>query len=722
MRPNRYIIAFILTFGCPFASVAAGPSCQVVFSHQGSQLAPLPVSISHEELKRLETTPHQVYLTMRIANTKTPFHGGFLREIKADHGLWSSGYAESGNDLLGCPLCIGLVVPPEVALAMGIGKAGAYIMTAPDVTGLNAFLETMNQHLEQAHLPQMKLRFYETSEHKPINGHEYLQNMAGGRLPLESSGSLAIHDISYHMMLFLMPRFLIDRVQTNAQLVLHFAEELKKVPSFAGLASELVEAAVTEIDSMGDIVGSLGFVDRPQPDHWDEGMHGVRPPAPTKDSDLNSAIRNRNLHLKPDHYIQFLFASRRFEARSNAILLNSQAFKDIWARFIMENKKIIGAVPELPSITFVETVKKGIQENIENLTATVRGVTKKPVNLPGIIDSNELWERSHPSEEDILSLRDSGEPFYGGGFLREIHTKSSTWNSNFAANVNDVEGCPLCLALLLHPEALRVMGIGKLSKDVMTVPDVKSLNFFLDNLSEELVNAKLPNLGLRFYETDTSRPLTDLAYVRNLAAGKLPLEKNGSVGIHDISFHMMLLLMPKVLLDRVIADAQVILTLHNRLAASGDPKMVELAQFLTKSAAARFDFLADLTTSLTSSHPQSASDLQYQTLVGRHFEDRPEDFTMSLMRNGRQLLAPAGTIQQYLGDGKYRPNPSFTKIWAEFLAENSGLLDSFPPAIVSPFDKRSEEFRSHVMQGFHQNIENFNRVVQDKLKARLAVK
>jgi hypothetical protein len=144
------------------------------------------------------------------------------------------------------------------------------------------------------------------------------------------------------------------------------------------------------------------------------------------------------------------------------------------------------------------------------------------------------------------------------GDLYVFKRTGKSWFSVYSPIPDAFQGDPRWFAAIFGPKVAANFGFHFMSEDMIAAPTAARAN----NAISEL-NRKLPQnhkIEITFFETD-NKDLDNKTYLtRFLTNSELPLAQAGHLSVHDISYHLTSLAMPKYLLDQTKARIELVLS------------------------------------------------------------------------------------------------------------------------------------------------------------------
>jgi hypothetical protein len=151
-----------------------------------------------------------------------------------------------------------------------------------------------------------------------------------------------------------------------------------------------------------------------------------------------------------------------------------------------------------------------------------------------------------------------------------IHKDGPEWGSEFRTTPNAIEGNPTLFIKAYGMETARFFGFEFVNDDVIRVPRVSYFNRQLQKLNEVLPGQETCKLS--FYEA-SSEPQTAREHLeRFLKNCSLPIANEGSVAIHDTSYHLGGIFFPDACLATGLAQAELVIGFANHLEKKNFPQ------------------------------------------------------------------------------------------------------------------------------------------------------
>ncbi|MNK70229.1 hypothetical protein D3C87_896450 [compost metagenome] len=151
-----------------------------------------------------------------------------------------------------------------------------------------------------------------------------------------------------------------------------------------------------------------------------------------------------------------------------------------------------------------------------------------------------------------------------------IHKAGPEWGSEYRTTPNAIEGSPTLFIKAYGMETARYFGFEFENDNVLRVPRVAYFNRQLKKLNEVLPTHEV--CKLKFYEA-SGEPQTARDHLeRFLKDCSLPIANEGSVAIHDTSYHLGGIFFPEACLVTGLAQAELILGFANHLEKKNFPQ------------------------------------------------------------------------------------------------------------------------------------------------------
>lgn len=144
-----------------------------------------------------------------------------------------------------------------------------------------------------------------------------------------------------------------------------------------------------------------------------------------------------------------------------------------------------------------------------------------------------------------------------GPKLPEIIKSNSKWISNAASTPNAIEGDPTLFIRAFGQDIAEYFGYKYIDENTLQVPNVNYFNKQIQNLNSLLEEHK--KISLSFYETLSGVESAE-KYLRNFVSDiSLPIAKNGTVAIHDTTYHYGGIFFPQSCLVAGLIQSELIL-------------------------------------------------------------------------------------------------------------------------------------------------------------------
>jgi hypothetical protein len=187
-------------------------------------------------------------------------YGGHLRVVERVGPVWHSSASatdKTGADIVGDPRWPATFLGPDLACAFGFCQLSKREVTIPDAEALNGFIEHANTKLQSQGLAPITIRYTEVNETQPLLSESYINLFLNDHMPLEKTGPLAVHDISFHIAIMLLPEQALRSYQTKVRLALEYMNFLREHNRFGQWTDdhlkEMMENLVARIDQMGNL-------------------------------------------------------------------------------------------------------------------------------------------------------------------------------------------------------------------------------------------------------------------------------------------------------------------------------------------------------------------------------------------------------------------------------------------------------------------------------------
>lgn len=138
-----------------------------------------------------------------------------------------------------------------------------------------------------------------------------------------------------------------------------------------------------------------------------------------------------------------------------------------------------------------------------------------------------------------------------------VEKRGPDWGSDYRTTPNAIEGSPMLFWRAYGEQIARFFGYELLDENNLRIPRAR----FVNQQAQEL-NAQLDpeyQITLRFYETH-NEPQTPAQYLQRFVDScEMPIASEGSVAIHDTSYHFGAIFLPDIALAASLSQAELLL-------------------------------------------------------------------------------------------------------------------------------------------------------------------
>lgn len=298
--------------------------------------------------------------------------------------------------------------------------------------------------------------------------------------------------------------------------------------------------------------------------------------------------------------------------------------------------------------------------------------------VPRPISQILLSESINPfvSSADQVVHFDGAQTLQSGQKLNYLKSENGTWGSSFSGNGVDVMGNPLWFSAIVGPEVAAKFGFMEISNQLITAPTVSYLNGAITKANKALAKKSAGPLAISFYETTANSPITGKAYLENFVNGKLPIEKMGALGIHDLSYHVSSLLLPKWFFQRLQSSTVWVLKFTRYLEVQRSLEHHSEAEYVLSNTARNIDLVGNF----TSYFAEDAIDPKYNAARAAIYNLNGKKWNLgALVSDCGANLSPIDFLKSVLSD-----NPMGLYHLNEFLRTDEGsVLLSLSPSLSS---------------------------------------
>lgn len=167
-----------------------------------------------------------------------------------------------------------------------------------------------------------------------------------------------------------------------------------------------------------------------------------------------------------------------------------------------------------------------------------------------------------------------------GGELHIVKKIGATWLSYFAPERDAYQGDPRRFAQIVGSKAGFFFGFRRISKDLMTIPNAIEATGAIRELNRTLQEMNQEPIGIGFYSS-YNRKTSELDFLKRFAYEKVfPIASEGTLELHDVSYHLVQAVLPNKLIDHGAKITQ---------------RLLEFTEFLKNKAAEQpqLKFVAD---------------------------------------------------------------------------------------------------------------------------------
>jgi hypothetical protein len=150
-----------------------------------------------------------------------------------------------------------------------------------------------------------------------------------------------------------------------------------------------------------------------------------------------------------------------------------------------------------------------------------------------------------------------------GGKLYTLKLRGKGWNSKYGDFPNAPQGDPRWVFSNFGVPVAEFLGFKMVNSKTMKVPDAIELNHRLDLLDSVLPNDQ--KIKVRFFNTDVNDPRIGPSKFLELYANSLliPLATEGTTLVHDISYHLSIIVFPKNVLAQSLKIGRLLLEFND---------------------------------------------------------------------------------------------------------------------------------------------------------------
>ena len=176
---------------------------------------------SQESIQERQPKP-----TVEVIGSKAGrFSGGRLNIIKRTGNKWHSTYA-IGAAIQGDPRTAALLVGGDLARFLGISVIDDQHMEVPNSAEFNGRLKELNVLLAKKGFEPIQVQFADVND--TADDYKFLQMFLKSlTTPLAMGGVIYVHDVSYHLGLFVVPNSFVNQVRQVVQMQSQFIDHLK---------------------------------------------------------------------------------------------------------------------------------------------------------------------------------------------------------------------------------------------------------------------------------------------------------------------------------------------------------------------------------------------------------------------------------------------------------------------------------------------------------------
>lgn len=214
-----FFLCFIFAFSC------------AVFAHENSEpvWGPCETRLLNEEDLLNYRIIHEISETVRTIGEMPGSHGGklIILEKKPGKYSWYSQFSIFQGADQGDPRGISHTLGVELAYFFGVREISSDRMTIPDAAEINGAIKKLNKNLLSLGYKPIPIHYYEQS----IRNHKdllFLKMFAEEKsLPFNDSGSLLVHDVSYHLSSVLLTEELLQPIVDRYKWAIKFYEFIR---------------------------------------------------------------------------------------------------------------------------------------------------------------------------------------------------------------------------------------------------------------------------------------------------------------------------------------------------------------------------------------------------------------------------------------------------------------------------------------------------------------
>ncbi len=141
----------------------------------------------------------------------------------------------------------------------------------------------------------------------------------------------------------------------------------------------------------------------------------------------------------------------------------------------------------------------------------------------------------------------------------------SNWDSRFIEGKMAIQGDPRAMIIILGEETASWFGIKMISGEEMQIPPIQSFNLQTEKANELLRKMNQEEIAARLYYSKRMGVVDDRAYLARVQNYQFPIAMEGPLFVHDVSYHMGGILIPKIILDHFRDQSRTILAAFNDL-------------------------------------------------------------------------------------------------------------------------------------------------------------
>lgn len=139
------------------------------------------------------------------------------------------------------------------------------------------------------------------------------------------------------------------------------------------------------------------------------------------------------------------------------------------------------------------------------------------------------------------------------------------WMSTYTPAPDNYQGDPRWFPILFGGRTAAHFGFKKINDTIMTAPTADTLNQTIQHLNVVLSKKGHEMIEIKFHESGMEAE-EGVKFLRNFVSKtSLPIARSGHYAVHDISYHALAILLPKVILDGARMRAEILLRLIDKV-------------------------------------------------------------------------------------------------------------------------------------------------------------